>query len=63
MKILTGFAVVTDSIGKRIAYTYSEVNEQGTIINSNIKESYVVLDNEEVGLINQLEEKIKTRLA
>ena len=62
MKILTGFAVVTDSIGKRIAYTYSEVDEKGTIINSNIKESYVVLDDVEVGLINQLEEKIKARL-
>ncbi|MBP3931792.1 MAG: hypothetical protein J6D47_19770 [Peptostreptococcaceae bacterium] len=62
MKILTGFAVVTDSIGKRIAYTYSDVDEKGTIINSNIKESYVVLDDSEVGLINQLEEKIKTRL-
>ena len=62
MKILTGFAVVTDSIGKRIAYTYSDVDEKGTIVNSNIKESYVVLDIEEVVLINQLEEKIKTRL-
>lgn len=62
MKVLTGFAVMTDAVGKRVAYTYSEVNEQGMVVNSNIKESYVVLDDSEVGLINQLEEKIRTRL-
>ena len=62
MKILTGFAVVTDSIGKRIAYTYSEVDEVGNIIKSNTKESYVVLSEEELTLINNLEEKIKSRL-
>lgn len=62
MKVLTGFAVMTDAVGKRVAYTYSEVNEEGMVVNSNIKESYVVLDDSEVGLINQLEEKIRTRL-
>ena len=62
MKILTGFAVVTDSIGKRIAYTYSEVDEVGNILKSNTKESYVVLSEEELTLINSLEEKIKSRL-
>ena len=62
MKILTGFAVVTDSIGKRIAYTYSEVDEVGNIIKSNTKESYVVLSEEELTLINSIEEKIKSRL-
>lgn len=62
MKILTGFAVVTDSVGKRIAYTYSEVDEVGNIIKSNTKESYVVLSEEELTLINSLEEKIKSRL-
>ena len=62
MKILTGFAVVTDSVGKRIAYTYSEVDEVGNIIKSNTKDSYVVLSEEELTLINNLEEKIKSRL-
>lgn len=62
MNILTGFAVITDSMGKRVAYTYSAVNELGTVTDSNIKASYVVLDEEELELIKQLEEKIKTRL-
>ncbi|SCJ51885.1 Uncharacterised protein [uncultured Clostridium sp.] len=62
MKVLTGFAVMTDAVGKRVAYTYSTVNEQGMVVESNIKESYVVLDKEESQLITALEDKIKTRL-
>lgn len=63
MKRLTGFAVITDSIGKRITYTYSKINEStGTIDSSNNKESFVVLENEELELIAKLEEKIGLRL-
>ena len=62
MKVLTGFAVMTDAVGKRVAYTYSTVNEQGMVVESNIKESYVVLDEVEIGIIKQLEDKIKIRL-
>ena len=62
MKVLTGFAVMTDAVGKRVAYTYSRVNEQGMVVESNIKESYVVLDEVEIGIIKQLEDKIKIRL-
>lgn len=62
MKILTGFAVIKDSVGNRITYTYSKVDEQGTIISSNNKESFIVLDSETKGLVEQLENKIKDRL-
>ena len=62
MKILTGFAVVKDSVGNRITFTTSEVNEQGTIISSNNKESFIVLDGETNNLILQLENKIKERI-
>lgn len=62
MKIITGFAVIKDSVGHRIAYTYSEINEQGTIISSNKKESFVVLDDEPKLLISQLENIISERL-
>ena len=62
MKILTGFAVIKDSVGHRITYTYTEVDEQGTIISSNKKESFIVLDVEVRNLITQLEAKIEQRL-
>lgn len=62
MKILTGFAIVKDSVGNRIAYATSEVDDTGTIISSNNKESFVVLDSETNNIIEQLEEKIKERI-
>lgn len=62
MKILTGFAVVKDSVGNRITYTFSEVDEKGTIVSSNNKESFIVLDNDTNNLISQLENKIKERI-
>lgn len=62
MKIITGFAVIKDSVGNRIAYTYSEINEQGTIVSSNKKESFVVLDDETNAIINKLESVINERI-
>ena len=62
MKIITGFAVIKDSVGNRITYTTSEVDEKGTIVSSNNKESFIVLDKEVNTLISSLEEKIKERL-
>lgn len=62
MKILTGFAIIKDSVGNRITYTTSEVDETGTIVSSNNKESFVVLDQETNNLIEQIEEKIKERI-
>ena len=62
MKILTGFAVIKDSVGNRITCTTSEVDEKGTIVSSNNKESFIVLDKEVNTLISSLEEKIKERI-
>lgn len=62
MKMLTGFAVIKDSVGHRITYTYSNVDEQGTITSSNNKESFVVLEAETKSLVEQLESKIKERI-
>ena len=62
MKILTGYAVIKDAVGHRITYTYSEVDEQGTITSSNKKESFIVLDTDTKSLVQQLENKISERL-
>ena len=62
MKILTGFAVIKDSVGYRITYTYSEVDEKGTITSSNNKESFIVMEAEMKQTIEQLENKILERL-
>lgn len=63
MKIITGMAVLTTAEGNRISYTYSEVDEvSGTIIQSNVKKSFVVLDVETEAIISSLKEKVDTHL-
>lgn len=62
MKVLTGFAVIKDNVGNRITYTTSEIDEQGTIISSNNKESFIVLNQATNELISNLETIIKERI-
>ena len=62
MKVLTGFAIIKDSVGHRVTYTYSNIDERGTITSSNNKESFVVMDAEVKTLIGELEAKIIERL-
>lgn len=61
-KILSGFAVLNDTVGKRISYTFTEVDENGMIVKSNQKESYVVLDEETKKIIQSLEAKINEKV-
>lgn len=62
VKLLSGFAVINDTVGKRISYTFTEVDSNGNVIRQNVKESYLVLDEEEKTVIAQLEEKIKLKM-
>lgn len=62
MKIITGFAVIKDSLGKKIAYTSTEVDENGKVINSNVKQSFVVIDESLLDAIKIIEKDINERL-
>ena len=62
MKILTGFAVVNSEVGKKIAFTYTEVDESGKVIKSNTKDSFVVVDENVKDAIKIIEGSINTRL-
>lgn len=62
MKIITGFAIINSDIGKKIAYTFSEVDEDGNVTKSNIKESFAIIDEKVLNAITTIENKIKTRL-
>lgn len=62
LKILTGFAIINDRNGKRVTYTYDILDERGNVIDSNKKESYVVLDDESKSAINTLEMIIEDRM-
>ena len=60
-KVLQGFAIVNSNIGKTLVYTYSEIDEKGNIVKSNIKETIAIVDEEEKTIVNKLEEKINAR--
>lgn len=62
MLMLTGVAIVTTAEGKRITYSYSEVDENGTILKSNAKRSFVAVDPELKNIIEQLESKVSEHM-
>ncbi|MGO5073294.1 hypothetical protein ACTQ4K_04935 [Clostridium sporogenes] len=60
IKKLTGIAVINRAEGKRIAYTYSELdNNTGDIIQDNVKNSFIALDERLLATIKDLEIYIK----
>lgn len=60
MKKLTGTAIINTAEGKRIAFTYSEIDEEtGTIIEDNKKESFIALDEEFLKVIETVEKYVK----
>jgi len=62
MLMLTGTAIVTTAEGKRLTYSYSEVDENGTIVKSNAKRSFVAVDPELKSIIEQLESKVSNHM-
>lgn len=44
MKKITSFTHHITAEGDRLTCTYSEINEEGKLINSNVRETYIVLD-------------------
>lgn len=46
MKLLTSFTKLTTGEGIRVAYTYSEVDEEGKMISQNNRENFIVVDQE-----------------
>lgn len=44
MKKITSFTSFNTADGLRLSYTYSEINEEGIIIRSNVRRDLVVVD-------------------
>lgn len=63
MKKLTGFAIVNCEVGKKIAFTYTVLDDSGNITKSNTKESFVVVDETILTAIQTIEDNISTRLS
>ena len=52
MKRLTSFTHLKTGEGDRIAFTYSDVNSAGTIVNQNVKENFIIVDEDLQGHID-----------
>lgn len=63
MKKVTGIAILQTAEGQKITFTFSEIDDRGNIIQSNVKRSFVVIDGETNDIINQLKSKVEERLA
>lgn len=63
MKKVTGIAILTTAEGERITYTYSVIDEStGTVTQNNIKRSFIILDEETVGIVESLKAKVNENL-
>ena len=62
MKKLTSITILERAEGLTVSYTYSKINEDGQITERNVRKSYIVLDEEELNLIDQIKEKVNLKL-
>lgn len=62
MKKLTGLAVVPTAEGKRIAYTYSELNGDGKVTSEMNKGNFIAVDGELLAAIETLERAAEARM-
>ncbi len=62
IKRVTSFMHHTTGEGERLTFTYSEINEDGTVAKDNIKGSIIVLDDAISQKLADITEFIKTKL-
>ncbi len=62
MKILTSFAYIKTRNGGRIAYTYDICDEKGNLKDTNIKESFLVIEQEYKDAVENLEQLVENRM-
>lgn len=62
MKVLTSFTAHNTGEGQRISYTYSIIDETGKLIEQNVRESFIVIDEDLQAHIDAIKEDISDRL-
>lgn len=62
MRILTSLAYIKTRNGGRITYTYDICDEKGNIKDTNIKESFLVVEEHVRDAVNNLEQIITDRM-
>ncbi len=54
VKKITSFTAHTTAEGERLSYTYSEIDDNGTLVKSNERVSCIVLDTEILEAISKI---------
>lgn len=62
MKKVTGISFVRTSEGLRVAYAYSELDENGNVTASNERGSYINLDDDTEAFFTALEASVLRRI-
>ena len=62
MKKVTSFTHLVTGEGDRIAYTYSEISEDGNILSQNTKGNFIVTDADTLSAIETIDRIINQKL-
>ncbi|WP_143314985.1 peptide chain release factor 2 [Clostridium sp. HBUAS56017] len=60
-KVITSYTSHTTAEGERLSYTYSEIDEQGNLVKSNVRATCIVVDNEVLGKIKEINDFLLRR--
>lgn len=63
LRVLTSFTKFTTAEGQRISYTWSEIEDDGSVISQNNKANFVATDPELLLALATVDERITERLA
>lgn len=63
MKKLTAFTIHTTAEGEHCAYMYSDISETGSILQSNVQESCIILDREALAAVQKIKDFLAGRLS
>lgn len=62
MKKVTGISFVRTAEGLRVAYAYSEIDNNGNVVESNNRGSYINVDDATEEFVSNLEKEIRKRI-
>lgn len=62
MRVLTSFTAHSTGEGQRISYTYSEIDETGKLIQQNVRENFIVVDDDLQAHVDAIKDSISERL-
>lgn len=60
-KKVTGVAFISTSEGKRVSFSYSVINEDGDVLQKDVRQSFIAMDKNILKKLSEIEEFIETK--